>query len=356
MKFLEQLRDKISSIKERKNPAIKKLPWYSTQFRANYWIYHYRAHCSAIIRSGETSRVTSGTYDLSLLYLTQFRYSEKDFIKIKKLIRRISLNFLKDTLKPNSRSMMSDFIKQNIVFSYILGFLDLNNEELKLLKREVLNNPITIHINSREDSFYIFPYFILLFANSFDNREIKVTAENMSQLRELFTSQRAYSLVKTFVHFCVDNKFGIFQYKSGSEGLGGSYEYKKLISLINQSNTNFLSCEIDDTMFDFLKPYLDEIKNAFDIRDSLNLSRQGITSFPRNLNSTIRILMLNDNNIEIIENIEHLNKLVSLELDRNPLKKITRTAYEFIKKRNKEIKYSIVSGVDIDSLTIIENK
>lgn len=81
-RFLNGIANKI---RKREEPPIRKTKWYS-QFPLKYWIRHYQAHLETI--KNNVSRVASGTYDLSLLYMIQFQYSKKEFNKIKYLIKK----------------------------------------------------------------------------------------------------------------------------------------------------------------------------------------------------------------------------------------------------------------------------
>lgn len=363
-------------IRRHNEPEIKKIPWYSKSFTATYWYKHYFVHMRGVCNIGDNSKNASGTYDLSLIYLTQFQYSNSELKKIKKIIKKICLSYLKEKKRPRKDSLFYDFIIENIVFSYILGFLELNEFEFKLMCDELFKsyNLISIPLNLRENSFYMFPYFVLLFQNSFEDRIIQISRENINEVKELFTSQKTYLLIQCFVKFCVNNQYGVFQYKDGTDGLSGSFEYKQLKELVENDMNIFLTSKNNEHMFDYLKLQLDIIKKRFNSRNSLSLYHQYLTSIPQqidenitylNLNSNaiselnfskkhknIEILILNNNKITTIKHIEQLEKLKKIDLKENPIENITRSSLNFIKNQS----ITCLLDVKLDNLRVIENE
>lgn len=118
-----------------------------------------------------------------------------------------------------------------------------------------------ILIDTREDSFYIFPYFILLFQNSFERRKINIDENNIEELRYFFTNTNTLNIVKKFTEFCKKNNFGVFQLRTKFDTLNGSQGYKRLIKFIDSDKTIFLNRNIKRNMFDDLKPILEKIRD-----------------------------------------------------------------------------------------------
>ena len=61
----------------------------------------------------------------------------------------------------------------------------------------------------------------------------------------------------------------------------------------------------------------------------------------------LHILVLQNNNILKIENIEKLISLTVLDLDCNPLKEITKTSYDFIKKKKIKVYWINIKQLEI---------
>ena len=355
------------------NRGIKITKWYSSKFTARYWAKHYVVHISSSMDT-ENIKYLSGTYDLSMIYLTQFEYKDNEIKKLKKLIRRFIQNYLYSNLldsfidkisvqtqfKIHNSQLVHQFVRENILFAYILGLVDFTDTELEEIENKILDKDVEIRIDIYDDAFYIFPYFTLLFQNSFEDKKIKVSKENIKKLRAFFINQNTITIIKYFISFCKQYEFGIYQMKKRHENIEvGSEEYLKLFNFISTNNINFFDLDVNENMFNSLLPNLKRIKNSYiRTKTELYLNRQNLTQFPRNLNPNIIALDLEDNKIEVIENIEHLKRLSYINLRGNPIKKITRSAYEFLKSKNIEISISDLnafSPITIDNLEIIEN-
>lgn len=255
---------------ENEYPIIESKMWYSTSYTPRYWFVHYKEHIKASKTRGDL--YASGTYDLTLLYLLKDNYNYKDFKKIQRLTSRILIDFLNQYHKKmylefelSPYMEIIDFVFENIVLAYLLGICDdKNNEIYNLINEKIFTtvDEVIVNLSLDDDALRIFPYFSLLFSNYF-NREIIVSKKNLIQYRDFFSSIQIRKRVNLFVVFCRENKYGVFQYKTGNENLNGSREYQLLIFQISRLEIDFMKVEFSEDMFEVLKPIIEPIKQSF---------------------------------------------------------------------------------------------
>lgn len=247
--FLSKIRHRRRNIKY--NNIIKSF-WFKP-LPVKYWIDHYYAHLKTIVFS--TKEFISGTYDLTLLYLLKETYNSKDMRKLKKIIKTICLSYVDENID-FSNELERAFILENFVLAYILGFLELDEEEHEKFIRFTFSSEKEIRINLkleenqdevfsslRESAFFIFPYFSLLFSNCFENKTISINEGNIDNLKKFFNqNSKVGHLVENFVSWCVENKIGVFQYISFNEEIYYSMNpiYRTLIEYIDIFEDNLV--------------------------------------------------------------------------------------------------------------------
>ena len=362
--------------------GIRITKWYSSNFTARYWAKHYVAHIGGLNYKPfiyERVKLSSGTYDLSMIYLTQFEYKNNEIKKLKKLIYRLIQSYLhsnlldsfigetNDSINENMK-LVHQFVRENILFAYILGLVDFTDTELEEVKSKILDKNIEIKIDIYDNAFYIFPYFTLLFQNSFENKKIRISKENIKELRTFFTNQNTIVIIKNFISFCKENGFGVYQQKEGYENVEEANEENgELLDYIKSNHINPFNMKVDENIFNSLISNLKRIKDSYyKTKKIQEFYDQNLTQFPKKLSPNLEKLSIRNNKIKIIENIEYLTKLQVINIGENPLEKITRSAYNFLKERNVEVLTveepggyygRVIPGNElIESLEIIENE